>query len=59
MSRDENERERAGNYLSHFHYHFFTENGSGSGKGGSENGYGIYGYAKTIEYERIFTGNGR
>jgi hypothetical protein len=38
---------------------FFTENGSGSGKGGSENGYGIYGYAKTIEYERIFTGNGR
>jgi hypothetical protein len=32
-SRDENEREWAGNYLSHLCYNiFFTENGSGSGK---------------------------
>jgi hypothetical protein len=57
--RDENEWERAGNYLSHFRYHFFTENGSGSRKGGSENGYRIYGYTKTNEYERIFTKNER
>jgi hypothetical protein len=55
LIRDENERERVGNYLSHFHYHFFIENRSGSGKGGSENSYGIYGYTKTNEYERIYT----
>jgi hypothetical protein len=38
---------------------FFTENGSGSEKGGNENGYEIYGYTKTNEYERIFTENER
>jgi hypothetical protein len=56
-SRDENERGRTGNYLSHFRYHFFTENGSGNEKGGNENGYEIYEYTKTNEYSPKTNGN--
>jgi hypothetical protein len=29
-ARDENERERTGNYLSHFRYHFLPKTGAGA-----------------------------
>jgi hypothetical protein len=38
---------------------FFYRKQERERKGGNENGYEIYGYTKTNEYERIFTKNER